>query len=64
MYFSLTFGFKWLFTKDIERVSVKVVYVTKMQYQDTENTQAFAKYDEIFSYNSKVKGSLYGPSKR
>lgn len=35
-----------------------------MQYQDTENTQAFAKYDEIFSYNSKVKGSLYGPSKR
>lgn len=50
MYFSLTFGFKWLFTKDIARVSVKVVYVTKMQYQDTENTQAFAKYDEIFSY--------------
>lgn len=64
MYFSLTFGFKWLFTKDIARASVKVVYVTKMQYQDTENTQAFAKYYEIFNYNSKVKGSLYGPSKR
>lgn len=64
MYFSLTFGFKWLFTKDIARVSVKVVYVIKMQYQDTENTQEFAKYDEIFSYNSKVKDSLYGPSKR
>lgn len=36
------------------RASVKVLYIIKNKYQDTENTQAFAKDDEILSYNSEV----------